>query len=191
MTSTSRHPKIPEHAKCVFRGVIFDIYQWQQEMYDGTTATFELAVRPSTVVVIPVSGETVYYAEQEQPGKPAFLSLFGGRIDPGETPEQTAQRELMEEAGLTAESIEPYFVHSILGKITWNIHYFIARDCVKIAEQNLDGGEKITVKTTSIDQFIADVVMDPRFSELELKQRITRGSICDTAATQMLKELRG
>lgn len=36
----SRQP-IPDHAKCVFKGVIFDVYQWEQKLYNGTTTTFE------------------------------------------------------------------------------------------------------------------------------------------------------
>ena len=32
--------KLPEQAKKVFDGEIFDVYQWDQEMYDGSTETF-------------------------------------------------------------------------------------------------------------------------------------------------------
>src|SRR5215467_9321922 len=32
---------IPEHAERVFQGKIFDVYQWPQKLYDGSTATFE------------------------------------------------------------------------------------------------------------------------------------------------------
>lgn len=46
--------KIPSHAVKVFSGVIFDVYQWQQELFNGETATFEALRRPSTVVIIPV-----------------------------------------------------------------------------------------------------------------------------------------
>ncbi|KKP89624.1 MAG: NUDIX hydrolase [Candidatus Moranbacteria bacterium GW2011_GWC2_37_73] len=27
---------IPEHAKKVFSGTFFDVYQWEQEMFDGS-----------------------------------------------------------------------------------------------------------------------------------------------------------
>ncbi len=33
---------IPDHATCVFRGMLFDVYQWQQEMFDGSIETFEM-----------------------------------------------------------------------------------------------------------------------------------------------------
>ena len=36
---------IPPEAKCVFRGKIFDVYQWPQRLYDGSTATFEMLRR--------------------------------------------------------------------------------------------------------------------------------------------------
>ena len=47
--------KFPPQAKRVFKGMIFDVYQWEQEMYDGSTHTFEKIIRPDTVLVIPVT----------------------------------------------------------------------------------------------------------------------------------------
>lgn len=46
--------KIPSHATKVFSGVIFDVYQWEQELFNGNIATFEALRRPSTVIIIPV-----------------------------------------------------------------------------------------------------------------------------------------
>lgn len=164
--------KIPAHAQRVFQGEIFDVYQWPQAMYDGSTKTFECLKRPDTVVVIPTQGDTVFYAEQEQPNKGPYLSLFGGRMEDGEEPLEAAKRELLEETGFVSDDWELLVSNPFRGKIEWTIHYFIARNCRKVAEQTLDGGEKITLLSTDIDGFLQNVVSSPRFYEPELKDAI-------------------
>ena len=87
--------KVPQNAKKVFTGQIFDVYQWEQVMYDGSWATFEMLGRPDTVEVIATSGEQIYYARQSQPTKDEFIGLFGGRVEEGEEPLVAAKRELV------------------------------------------------------------------------------------------------
>ena len=43
--------QIPEHAKRVFSGIMFDVRQREQEMFDGSTSIFEAATREHTVCV--------------------------------------------------------------------------------------------------------------------------------------------
>lgn len=165
--------KIPEQATRVFKGEIFDVYQWPQAMFDGSVATFERLKRRNTAVVLPVMPDGhVAYAVQEQPDKPPYFSLFGGGSDDGEEPFETAKRELLEETGMVSDDWQPLFTHKVGGKIDWSIHYFVARNCRKVAEPVLDGGELITVKTTGWDDFVANIVTDPSFAEIEIKQRL-------------------
>src|ERR1700761_2937477 len=57
-----------EHSNKVFEGVRFDIYQWQQEMFDGSVATFEVAKRNDTIVVIPIlDDERILAVRERQP----------------------------------------------------------------------------------------------------------------------------
>ena len=47
----SKQP-IPINAKKVFQGIIFDVYQWEQKLFDGTVATFEKLKRPDIDIVL-------------------------------------------------------------------------------------------------------------------------------------------
>jgi 8-oxo-dGTP pyrophosphatase MutT (NUDIX family) len=178
--------KIPPHAQCVFTGIIYDVYQWEQVLFDGSVATFECLKRPDTVVVIPVQGTKVFYARQEQPNKPLFISLFGGRAEKGEAPLEAAKRELLEETGLISNNWEQIRCYVAPSKIDWKVYFFVARDCLKTADQTLDAGEKIEVCTASIDDFINNIVTDPRFSEFELRAEIM--SAFDPAKVDLLKK---
>lgn len=181
--------KIPAHATCVFKGEIFDVYQWQQELFDGSHATFECLKRRNTVVVIPMQGDTVFYAEQEQPGKPPFISLFGGRAENDEEALETAKRELLEETGLASDDWQQLYAVDLTSKLDWTIYYFVARNCQKVQEPQLDGGEKITLRTTSLDNFISEVIGNPRFAEKELQHRLY-SAFNPAAATQLISQLK-
>lgn len=182
--------KIPEHAKKVFSGVVHDVYQWEQTLYDGTTTTFECLKRPNTIVVLPMVDGEVWYGEQTQPGKAPFLSLFGGRADPGEAPLYTAKRELKEETGLESEDWTLYKKFKTPGKIEWHIYYYIAKNCRIVSEQQLDGGEKIVIKKTSVDDFIERVLTNPNFKEHELQNEVLSTFNID-AAKQIQQTLLG
>ncbi len=88
---------MPDDAKCVFKGLIFDVYQYDQIQYDGSIKTFERLKRPDNTIVFPVfeNGEILVYA-QEQPGMKPFVGGFGGRVEEGEDPLEGAKRELLE-----------------------------------------------------------------------------------------------
>lgn len=65
---------LPKEAKKVFSGVISEVYQWPQELFDGTTATFEMIKRPDTVkIVVVLTPEEVRAAglETMKAGEPA------------------------------------------------------------------------------------------------------------------------
>ena len=102
--------KIPKEAKCVFKGIVFDVWQWRQKMFDGSFETFEAISRPNTVSVIAITEDKKIIVTKElQPQlKKYFLNVPAGRMDRGEIPKQTAIRELKEETGYKAKTIKLY-----------------------------------------------------------------------------------
>ena len=161
--------KIPTEAKRVFQGLIFDVYQWEQELFDGSYTTFERLKRADTVTVIATSGDKVYLTHQSQPTKPDYYGLLGGRVDAGEEPLEAAKRELLEESGMVSENWELYKTYEPVHKIDWKIYTYIARDCRKVSDQKLDPGEKIEVVECSFDEFIAKTLSEKSWdTELQL-----------------------
>ncbi|HEY4512556.1 MAG TPA: NUDIX hydrolase [Candidatus Paceibacterota bacterium] len=150
----SKQP-IPENAKRVFQGVIFDVYQWKQEMFDGTKAIFEKLKRPDTVIIFPILPDgKILLTEQEQPGKEPFIGATGGRVDEGEDILRAARRELLEESGYEAEEFILWDAQEPTSKIDWAVYTFIAKGLKKVADLHLDSGEKIKLLPVTFDELL-------------------------------------
>jgi ADP-ribose pyrophosphatase len=145
---------IPPEAKKVFSGVIFDVYQWEQEMFDGSTETFERAARPDTVQVIATKYDKIIVVSEDQPGIHREISLLGGRVQANEEPLDAAKRELLEESGMQSVDWDYFATYKPASKLEWHVHYFIARNCEEISEPTPDGGERISVKYVDFDEFV-------------------------------------
>lgn len=162
--------KIPDNAKKVFEGVIFDVYHWEQEMFDGSTATFEAIKKRDTVVVVPTSEGKIIVNDEEQPGRPTFISLPGGMCEKESTdPLLEIKRELAEETGYTTDDWKLLFVADPLGhhKIEWNNHFYIAKNCKQTVTPHLDPGEKIQTRLITLEEFL-ELRNNPRFRNKDL-----------------------
>lgn len=151
--------QIPAQAKLVFKGIIYDVYQWEQDMYDGSTATYEMLKRPNTLQVIAIKNNNILLIDEQQAGCPAATSFIGGRQESDESPEQGAKRELLEETGMISNDWELFQTYEPIDKIEWQVHVFIAKNVELVSEPNLDPGEKISVKELSFEEF-SDLVLN-------------------------------
>lgn len=144
---------IPENAECKFRGKLFDVYQWPQEMFDGSVSTFEMLKRQDTVTTIAIRDNKIIITHQRQPRQDWFFDYPGGRHDnPAETELEAAKRELREETGLSFQNWKLINVTQPFSKIDWLIYTFLATDFIKQESQKLDAGEEIEVMEVTFDE---------------------------------------
>lgn len=142
----------PPGAKLVYEGKLAKAYAAPQTMYDGSVRTFEYYVRPDTVAVIAfLDRDTVLLTKQEQPGRTQpFLDPPGGMVDPGESPETAALRELEEETGYRARRIELWSTNRFEGITRFEEFMYIATDLEPSADHNPEAaGEKIELLKAS------------------------------------------
>ncbi len=158
-------------AQKVFTGVRFNIYQWQQTQFDASVATYEVAQRDDTVVVIPVVGEEVVIVKEQQPHweKPGF-TLVAGMVRPNEDLEVAARRELEEETGMVFKRFDLVAMDHPMPGIEWFVYTFIASDFERVQNKSLDAGEKNEIIKINFDQLITmtrhkEFVYRPRLVE--------------------------
>lgn len=155
---------LPRTAKRVFKGVLFDVYQWNQRLYDGSSATFERVVRKQkTVSVIATVGDKIITLVEEQPGRSLYPAIPGGAVEDGETVRDGAKRELLEESGYRAASLS-LFIEGRTGQtIFYHDHVFIARNCKYAKPLKLDPGERIAVRLSTFEEFLG-LCRNPKFT---------------------------
>ncbi len=144
---------IPQNAQRVFKGIIYDVYHWEQQLYDGSSTTFEMLKRIDTVKVIAVKDGKVVVLEQSQSGRTAFYDVPGGRHDcDSENELQAIKRELLEETGMTFASWRLLSVVQPNAKVEYFVYIFLAQDCMSEQKPHLDPGEKISVLMADFDK---------------------------------------
>jgi len=166
--------QLPSNAKLVFKGEMFEVWQWKQKMFDGSVEIFERLKRSNTVQVIPVVGNKILIQTQEQPDrKDSFVSIPGGRCNGNENPFKAAKREFLEETGYSSNDWILWGEQNPAAKIVWTVYTYIARDCFYKQPQQLDPGEKIKIHFVEFDEFLM-LSEEASFYESKLKNALRR-----------------
>ena len=149
---------IPDTAKKVFDGEIFDVYQWPQKMFDGSTETFEMLRRPDTVQIIGVRDNKLVMVKDEQPNRPSRTHFPGGRVDEeDESWLAAAQREVLEETGMTFKNWKLIFVNQPFTKIEQFVPWFVATEVIDQTQPKPDAGERIELVDLTFDDVRSSV----------------------------------
>jgi ADP-ribose pyrophosphatase len=148
----------------------FDIYNEAVRYPDGSEGEFDYLSEQESVVVLPFTadGDVVVIEEWRQAVKRRNRALPAGSIEGDDDDHETAaRRELAEETGYEADSVEHLTtVEPANGFADSLFHYYVARGCEPTVAQNLDHNESIDVATTTFDDLLdaarADELRDGR-----------------------------
>ncbi|WP_233201237.1 NUDIX domain-containing protein [Chromobacterium alticapitis] len=123
------------------------------ELPDGREASREYISHPGAVAILALTrqGELVLERQYRYPAQREFIEIPAGKIDPGEVPEVTARRELLEETGYRSDNwVYLGTAHPCIGYSDEKISYYLARDLV-LSERQLDEGEFLEVLTHPLE----------------------------------------
>lgn len=139
--------------KDLFHGRVVQLHVDEVELANGKRTTREVAEHANAVVVLPIaeSGRALLVRQFRYPIGKDLLEAPAGGIDPGEAPDEAAQRELQEEIGYRAGSLESLGgFWTAPGFCTEYMYAFLARDLSRSVLE-ADDDEAIVVEEYDLD----------------------------------------
>jgi ADP-ribose pyrophosphatase len=116
---------------------------------------YSLITKPESIAVVAVTkdGALVLTEEYRHPTGKRLLSCPGGFLDEGETPEEGAIRELMEETGYSAEAFQHIGTsYPYPGMTGQRMHFFRAVGAYSVAPPQLEPTEVIYTVEKEIEE---------------------------------------
>ena len=130
----------------IYQGDLLHVFKDEAELPDGSTSTREWIKHPGACAVIPVfeSGEILLLRQFRYPVRQIFWEVPAGKVDPGESQDSTAMRELQEEAGVEGTELA-YIGHfyPCIGYSDEVIHIYTAWNLQEV-DHNVDDDEFVT-----------------------------------------------
>jgi len=141
----------------VFDGALLNVHRDTVQLPSGANAIREYIVHPGAVLIVPVlpDGRLVVERQFRYPLHRVVIEFPAGKLDAGESPLATAQRELTEETGYVAARWTYLgLIHPTVSYSTEAIEFFIAEDLTHVGQQ-LDDGEFLDVAEMTASELIA------------------------------------
>lgn len=152
----------------IHRGAVVTFFEAEIEDADGARFNRDLVRHPGAVAVVPLDGDDVLLVQQYRAALDAeLIEIPAGKRDvAGEPPIETAHRELEEEVGMRAGSMEPLInVHHSPGFCDEYGHIFLATDLVAVPERREGPEEQVmTIHRTPLGEAV-EMCLDGRITD--------------------------
>ena len=130
--------------RVVYEGKHFTVVHETVNTPDGTPQTFEYVLRGDGARIVAIrDGAVLLNHEFRHELQADDWRLPGGKLDPGESPENGARREFREETGYSGGHWEYLWSSTPDSTVRYQRHFFLARD-VEPGEPARDPGEQIS-----------------------------------------------
>jgi ADP-ribose pyrophosphatase len=144
----------------------FRVVRRRRRLADGTWHAREAVVHPGAAVILPLVDDdhvclirNYRIAVDEE-----LIELPAGTIDPPEDPLDTARRELLEETGYRASTLEKLHEYWVSpGILSERMHFFVARELTP-GPARLERGEQIKTLVASWSEALA-MIEDRRIAD--------------------------
>ncbi len=153
---TQRKKATVKNTSDVYKGRIFNFVTEDLTLPNGRNAEIAFIRHPGSIAVVPLLEDhsVVMELQYRHPVGEYLLEIPAGTMEPGESPLDCAQRELIEETGFRArEFIKLGKIHILPAYSDEEIHVFIAKGLTP-AKQNLDPDEIIEVVTYPLEKVL-------------------------------------
>ncbi len=153
-------PSSLEQSPRVYAGVRFDVHRVELHGTDGQMHVRDLVVHPGSVLIIPELDDRhlILIRNHRFSADETLWELPAGTIEPaGEAPLVCAQREIIEETGYRAATMDHLLTFfACPGISTEQMHMYLARGLEHVG-QDLDASEQIEPRVVSVADALAMV----------------------------------
>lgn len=143
----------------VYEGHFLKLRRDRVRLPDGTESSREYVVHPGAAVIVPLLADGRILIERQfryALGR-VFVEVPAGKLDAGEQPIVTAQRELLEETGfVAAEWALLTRLHPAIGFANEEMHVYLCRGLEHRGRQ-LDDGEFLELDSVSLDWLLEEL----------------------------------
>lgn len=145
--------------ECVYEGRVLKLRVDRVRAPGGQTVNWDVIEHPGSVSIVPIDADDqVLLVRQYRPAiAETLLEIPAGTLEPGESPEISAHRELREEIGMRAEwlrAIGSYYL--VPGYSSELMHAYVATG-LSPAPLPQDADEDISVESIPFAELVAQV----------------------------------